>query len=71
MVQSYVEVKTLDDTAVRIKTIGLIHMERKLTQKRYLLKARSHCAICACDLFLVLMGCIRAGDVVSIAHCGH
>ena len=30
-------------------------------------RARSHCAICDCDLFLLTMGCIGVGDVVTVA----
>ena len=32
-----------------------------------LVKAHSHCAICDCDLFLFIMGCIGVGDVVAVA----
>ena len=34
---------------------------------RRVFRARSHCAICDCDLFLLTMGCIGAGDVVALA----
>ena len=33
---------------------------------------RKHpCVICDCDLFLLLMGCIGANDVVVITQCEH
>ena len=31
------------------------------------LRARLHCAICDCDLFLLTMGCTGVGDVVAVA----
>ena len=30
-------------------------------------RARSHCAICDCDLILLILGCIEVGDVVTVA----
>ena len=33
------------------------------------LKARSHSTIRDCDLYLLVMGCIGAGDVVTVAQC--
>ena len=37
----------------------------------YCFKVRSHCAICDCDLFLLMIGCIGGGDVVAVAQCEH
>ena len=34
-------------------------------------KAHSHCATCDCYLFLLVMGCTGAGEVVTVAWFEH
>ena len=34
-------------------------------------RACSHCAICSCDLLLLTMGCIGAGEIVAVTQCEH
>ena len=34
-------------------------------------KARSHCTICDCDSFLLIMGCIGVRNVVAVTYCEH
>ena len=45
-----------------------LNLRTVYTQYRKLdLRAPSHCAICDCDLFLLIIGCIGIGDVVIVA----
>ena len=34
-------------------------------------KARLHCAICDCDLFLLVMNCVGVSDVITVTRCEH
>ena len=38
---------------------------------KWTVRPRSHCAICDCDLVLLTMGCVGAGDVVTVTWCEH
>ena len=42
-----------------------------LAAKPGTVRARSHYAICNCDLLFLTMGCIGAGDAVAVAQCEH
>ena len=37
----------------------------------FTVRARSLCVICQCDLFLLTLGSIGAGEVVEVAQCEH
>ena len=51
--------------------ISLLKRHILLARNKVGIKVRSHCTICDFNLFLIIIGCIGAGDDVAVAQCEH